>query len=272
MVIDGLQRMTSIIKFFSDEEWILSNVDDVRREISGKKVATIKGEYPVLYKKIQNVALPVNIIRCDYGKKDHAEYIFTIFHRLNAGGVKLNNQEIRNAVYNGALNDLLKELDEYLPWRKLLSVKEGFPDRFRRVELILRFFAFFDKHSEYENKLASFLNDYMYENRLAGEDFIVAKRELFKNTVNVLYEKVADNEPLQKKTPNNKVSNALMEALLIGIARNLTKIEHKTKVQLKSAFTKIITNSAFSEVSLREAIMRGEKVKDRLNVATKSFS
>lgn len=270
-VIDGLQRMASIIKFFSEEEWVLSNVGDVRREISGKKVSVIKTEHPVLYKKIQNVALPVNIIRCDYEKKDHAEYIFTIFHRLNAGGVKLNNQEIRNAIYNGPFNELLREADEYLPWRKLLGVKEGVADRFRRIELVLRFFAFYDKEEAYKSKLAAFLNDYMYDKRFSDNDFIELKRQLFKDTVDILYEKIADGEPLQRKLSNGKVSNALMEALLIGVARNLPKAADKNKTQLKSAFTKIIGDDAFSEKSLSEAIMKGEKVTTRLSVATRSF-
>jgi hypothetical protein len=32
------------------------------------------------------------------------EYLFTIFHRLNTGGMKLNNQEIRNCIFNGKFN------------------------------------------------------------------------------------------------------------------------------------------------------------------------
>lgn len=40
-------------------------------------------------------------------------YLFTIFHRLNSGGSKLTNQEIRNCIYNGDLNNLLKEIVSY---------------------------------------------------------------------------------------------------------------------------------------------------------------
>ena len=33
--------------------------------------------------------------------------------------MKLNNQEIRNCIYGGAFNNLLKELDKLPSWRRL---------------------------------------------------------------------------------------------------------------------------------------------------------
>ena len=38
------------------------------------------------------------------------KYLFQIFYRLNSGGNKLYNQEIRNCIFQGSLNSLLKEL------------------------------------------------------------------------------------------------------------------------------------------------------------------
>ncbi len=45
LVIDGLQRITSIIKFLDEKkDWRLSKTDDVDNRISGKKVSEIKKE------------------------------------------------------------------------------------------------------------------------------------------------------------------------------------------------------------------------------------
>jgi hypothetical protein len=269
--IDGLQRLSTIIKFFEEENWVLSDLEDVRKEIASKKVSEIKLKSPVLYSKIQNVSLPINILRCDYARKDHAEYIFTIFHRLNAGGMRLNNQEIRNAVYSGPFNDSLKKLDDYLPWRKLLGVKEGSSDRFRRIELILRFFAFYDNQENYKGKLSSFLNDYMHRYRHAKSDFIGEKENLFKCIVDLVLSKISDEESLQKKLPKGRVSNALIESLMLGLAYNLPGILNTSKTQLKSDFNKLISNEDFSEDNLSEGIMKKEKVQGRFKVAKRIF-
>src|SRR6202000_1903710 len=98
MVIDGLQRMSTIIRFLKGDDWKLSKLDDMNQDIAGKSAAAIKnatGALKALFTRVQNVSLPINILRCDFSKKSHMEYLFTIFHRLNAGGMKLNNQETR---------------------------------------------------------------------------------------------------------------------------------------------------------------------------------
>ncbi len=114
LVIDGLQRMSSIINFLSSDDWRLSELEDIDERLSGKTVLAIKTENKELFDRVQNVMIPVTVIRCDYSKVTHNEYLFTIFHRLNTGAVKLNNQEIRNAIYQGNFNHLLKELNKQI--------------------------------------------------------------------------------------------------------------------------------------------------------------
>ena len=124
IVIDGLQRMATIIKFLKGDDWRLSRLEDIDKEIAGKSAAAIKnstGKLRTYFARVQNQSLPINVLRCDFSKKSHMEYLFTIFHRLNAGGIKLNNQEIRNCIYNGPFNDLLSKLDHRADWRKIIA-------------------------------------------------------------------------------------------------------------------------------------------------------
>ena len=51
-----------------------------------------------------------------------------------------NQQEIRNSIFQGQMNDLLIELNGYETWRKMFG-QETSHDRMRDVEMILRFFA-----------------------------------------------------------------------------------------------------------------------------------
>ena len=50
--------------------------------------------------------------------------IYHIFERLNTGGTELKEQEIRNCVYHGKLNDLLNKLNEDKYWRLIYGVDQ----------------------------------------------------------------------------------------------------------------------------------------------------
>jgi len=111
LVIDGLQRMATIIRFLKGADWKLSKLDDIDPQLSGKNVAALKdteSKLHYLFTRVENLSVPITVLRCDFSKKSHLEYLFTIFHRLNTGGMKLNNQEIRNCIYGGPFNNLLK--------------------------------------------------------------------------------------------------------------------------------------------------------------------
>jgi uncharacterized protein with ParB-like and HNH nuclease domain len=125
IVIDGLQRLSTIIRFLDGNDWKLSDLEDIDKNLRGKSAAFFKtttGDMHRYYTQVENLSLPLNVLRCDFSKKDHMMYIFSIFHRLNAGGSKLNNQEIRNCIYNGPFNEMLRKVDHYENWRRVMRV------------------------------------------------------------------------------------------------------------------------------------------------------
>ena len=146
-VIDGQQRIATIVKFLSYTEdnpqtdWKLSLLDDVDPLLSGKKISDIKRDSLSLYNRIRNVMLPITLVYCDYGKKEHLEYIYKIFYRLNTSGLPLNNQEIRNCIFFGSFNNLLKELDNIQNWKYIFESTAQDP-RLKGQERILLFFCF----------------------------------------------------------------------------------------------------------------------------------
>jgi hypothetical protein len=91
--------------------------------------------------------------------ESHSEIKFDVFERLNTNTVPLNAQELRNCVYRGALNALIKDVVEDPKWLSILKRKE--PDkRMRDEELVLRFFAFEILGLEsYRTPLKHWLND-----------------------------------------------------------------------------------------------------------------
>lgn len=101
LMIDGLKRIARVIKFLTQEDWRLSSLEDVDGRISGRTSGHLKEKHFEIYSRIENLTIPITVLRCDYSKKSHLNYLFTTFHRLNTGGNKLSNQVIRNCIYSG---------------------------------------------------------------------------------------------------------------------------------------------------------------------------
>ena len=106
----------------------------------------------------------------------------------------------------------------------------------------------------------------MYTNQEAPEDFIEKKKDTFIKTVQNIYEKIFD-----KKTPG-KISITLMEALLVGVARNLDFVESADKKTLQNIYADLKNAPIFSETSMREGLSSRNKVRERLDTAVKFFS
>jgi len=268
-VIDGLQRMTTIIRFLSGEKWTLSRLDDIDPKISGQSISNFIDKNSELHKyftRVENLTLPITVLRCDYNKKNHTNYLFTIFHRLNTGGMKLNNQEIRNCIYSGSLNTLLKELNKNTKWMKINKMKRDIGYRFTKQELILRFFAFYDGYNSYTGRLAKFLNGYMSDNRNADSQFLVNKKDIFERTAEIIYSKVFEGKIL------SKLGITVIEALLVGVALNVDFLESQPTHKVNDLYEKLINTNEFSEPNLVEGLSSKKKVIARLTKSKNIFA
>lgn len=268
-VIDGLQRMHCIVRFLTGSSWTLSKLDDIDPKLSGTPISSLadkKSSLHPYFTRVENLTLPITVLRCDYLNKSHSNYIFTIFHRLNSGGTKLNNQEIRNCIYSGPFNEFLKELDGNTTWMKINKMEQIGGYRYTKQELILRFFAFRDNYESYRGRLAKFLNDYMLDHRYPSDEFISEKRTLFNGTVDLIYKSV-----FAGKIPS-KLSIAVLEATLVGVSFNLSFLTSQTNEHIQALYEKLINDNNFSESRLREGLSGRERVIGRMSVAKRIFS
>ena len=106
-ILDGKQRISSIVKFYNDE-FALEGLE-VWSELNGKKYSTL----PVRIKEGLDRRYLSSIIMLKESAKDAFEVNKLkkmVFERLNSGGEKLYPQESRNSVFGGPFNDLCKEL------------------------------------------------------------------------------------------------------------------------------------------------------------------
>lgn len=156
-VVDGQQRLLTFHTFLNNEFRL--NKLEILEDLNGKTYQNLPQEPLDLQTLYDNY--PIRVIKI---LKESDENIkFDIFERLNRGSVKLNEQELRNCIYRGTFNDLLKELvydSTFLSLQKLHKPHNRMVD----AERILRFFAFCDRSErKYKSPLKSFLNKYMKE-------------------------------------------------------------------------------------------------------------
>ena len=269
-VIDGLQRMWSIVRFLRGDEWHLSTLKDVDPSISGQHVPSFlqNAELHRYYTRVENLTLPITVIRCDYSKNSHMEYMFQIFHRLNTGAVKLNNQEIRNCIFSGTFNNFLGELAQDRTWLEINGRTSSTGDRYRGQEQILRFFAFRDEYKEYRGGLAAFLNEYMQKHREPGDNYLTANKEVFLQTIEVIVSKIG----LVKGHRKKPWGISLLEAILVGVSLNLNNVQRLTQRRLRAKLRELLDSEEFSEEKLREGLSARPRVIGRLSTAERIFS
>jgi len=194
-VIDGVQRLTTLAHF-SNGTLKLTNLitlPDLNQFT-----------YPSLPPKISSLFLErqINTIVIETGTQPEIQ--FEVFGRLNQGSVSLNSQELRNCMFHGEFNDFLNHCSHSILYRELLSpfpkfkpVREGKPDpnRMLDVELILRFFAFYELYKpeskQYPEARGETLNNYMRRRKPNADKNLLPQVNLRANEeLESLFEKV----------------------------------------------------------------------------------
>ena len=151
----------------------------VFHELKGKAYADLNDEYQA---RIEDC--PIRTIT--FLKGSDPELKFNVFERLNTGAVALNDQELRNCIYRGKYNELLKELASDPDFKFILGI-EGQERRMLDVELVLRFAAFRNMtYLHYKPPIKSFLNEEMRERQNLSDDKAEEIKAAFKNSVSLI--------------------------------------------------------------------------------------
>jgi len=264
VVIDGLQRISTIVKFYEKDKWRLNKLPDIDQRISGKSIALIKQKYPFLYHKIENAIIPVTIIKTDFSIKNSMDNLFNIFHRLNTGGQKLNNQEIRNCIYSGKFNTLLKKVAKSDVWVNLMGEASSI-DRLDNEEILLRAFVFTDKLDEYTGNLGKFLNHYMMEMKNITDDDLGEKERIIFSALSFISENIDSSASIYA------LGKTLKEALLVGVCKNIDTLVSSDREDFLIMFEEFISDDEFQEENLKHGLSKKDKVQSRLNKAISIF-
>lgn len=247
-VIDGQQRLTAFFSFIDgklpdNSEFKLSGIK-VFTELNGKKFNQLSEE---LQEKI--TTYKIRVIK--FKKESDGDLQFEIFARLNTGSVPLNDQELRNCVFRGRFNELLKELSQDKDFKYLLGIAT--PDRrMKDRELVLRFAAFyFNTYLKYNAPIKKFLNDAMekYQNISSTDELNL--RNAFKNTISIilsLLDKNAfkrfyrgDDKNKNGKWESQKFNVSLFDILMYSFALEDKHIVFQNLDRIREALIDLMT-------------------------------
>lgn len=177
LVIDGVQRLTTINKFLNDE-FCLEGMTTYK-ELEGKKFS----ELGDLKSELETTTIRCIVLRKDNPKK----LIREIFSRLNQGAVKLSDQEIRHAIYPGSLDSLLDELakEPEIARFGLSENSEKTKDSLEAEEQVLRYFALSeDKQlTGLTGSLKDFLDNFMESNSEIDDETVSEFKSRFKKSL-----------------------------------------------------------------------------------------
>lgn len=238
-VMDGLQRITAIYEYYNDgfeleglQEW---------KELNGLKYS----ELPEVIKLGIDRRYLSSIILLQETAKDVTQAQTMkqlVFERLNSGGVDLSDQETRNALYDGKMNQLCMELSSNENFRKLFNIPLNIEtkssttenilyDKMEDVELVLRFFAFRQIEKWDSAYIKKFLDQYLILGNNMPDKTLKSLGLCFENTVELIYLIFGNSAfKLWRKTKNSetlkqasKATKVLYDPLMLSFCQFLDK-------------------------------------------------
>lgn len=162
-VVDGLQRLCAVFHFKNAALLNSStgaNLSPLRlkglqylKELEGKTYADLDRKFQ---RRISELEITANIIRAN----TPSAVKFNVFARLNQGGMPLNAQEIRNAIFPGEWRNELRRLAES---EKFVKATDGKVQTSRQqdMELVLRFVALWQLGEPYRRPGNQTLDEFL---------------------------------------------------------------------------------------------------------------
>lgn len=245
LIIDGLQRITTIKEFAVDKKMHLQGMEFLK-QLDGTY-------YDNLPRSLQRRIEETNVNAYLVKPSTPANVKFNIFKRINTGGLTLEPQEIRNALFQGEATIFLNNLAKLPIFVKATdgSIKR---DRMLDREFCLRYVAFsYLPLDEYNGSIDDFLNSAMiYLNETTKENRNRIKEDYI-NVLSICY-KIFGKHAFRKmaadrrRRPINKVLFETWTRLLHLENSNNVKILIRKKDEIQDMFIQLCEQTAFLNV------------------------
>lgn len=256
LVLDGQQRLRTLQAFYRgslrDRTFRLQSV---QTHFQGLTYETLP---PEVRRRLDNSIIHATVVKQEIPSDDQSG-IYMIFERLNTGGTLLQPQEIRVALFNGKLIQLLRKLNESEDWRALVGPRSK---RLKDQELILRFFAFRAKGELYAAPMKDFLNQYTGWNRELKNQSAEELQSAFTETVSTIRKHIGDHAFRLVRA----VNAAMLDSIMTVIAEGMSKKRLVRNQELQGAYDKLVADEQY-RAAIERATAREEQVETRLKRA-----
>lgn len=277
-VIDGQQRLSAIYGFMNNS-YALEDLE-VLDLLNGSKYKDLP---PFLTRRLEERT--ITCLRIDSTADDQVKY--DIFERLNTGAIQLEAQELRNAVYRGKFNDLIKELATNNEYKNLIYVNDGDAgdNKVRKmfdVELVLRFFALENGEiNKMKKSFKDFLSEQLQEFNKLTEDEITQKKEWFYEIISLISAefgekafakyKVEHNNGEDKFILQSSFNAAVYDALMVAISDNKKNGVLIIDEGRKQRFKQLFAQEAFRK-NIEGSTTDKTKIIARINAVKEVFA
>jgi Protein of unknown function DUF262 len=186
-VMDGQQRISALKDFYEDQ-FRLTGLEHWP-ELNGRRYSDLPGK---IRAGIDRRSLSSIVLLRESAADDIevSQIRRIVFDRLNRGGVRLERQEIRNALFASPFNELVHDLSRHPIFRNAWNIpdddmaarKVSLFQKMGDLEVVLRFFAL--RHAEkLEGPLQQFLDEYMLRMGNASSVDLISLRSQFNDAI-----------------------------------------------------------------------------------------
>lgn len=229
-VIDGRQRLEAIRSFLGNE-FALTGLE-YWPELNRKRFRELPA---VLQKGLLRRSLSAVVLLAETRAVDEQgiDVRRVLFDRLNTGGVRLNPQELRNALYPGAFNSMIMSLARSALFTRIWGIPEYTEEEAQNpsadllanalfssladAELVLRFFAirYAIKHNR-GGSLKRLLDTYMETEQHASPSEIAGMEQLYNDSLKSLDE-VFQGSPF-RLSDSGRRSRPMYDAFMVAVS------------------------------------------------------
>ena len=264
IVIDGLQRLTTIKRFIVDKNLKLTNLEFLK-EFQGKK-------FDDLERNIRRTIEETEIVTYQMEPQTPKEVRYSVFNRINTGGITLNPQEIRQAL--NQKNNGVKLLEEITKEKDFKNIVNVTSKRMVDRELVLRYIAFkkynYRKLNQEKKSLPKLLDETMeivdtieFENN----EYAVMKTSLLKtlsNLIEIFEKKYLFNKKLIDNSKIKVLNKSLFEIWTVLVSdldnKEISRLKNKKEI-LKEKYIELLKDQDFNDAVTRGTNDRKSVVK-----------
>lgn len=239
-VVDGRQRITTILDFINNK-FKLNNLQILPK---------VTGTFSELDPKFQGILEDYQITAYVIQPPTPERVKYDIFDRVNRGGTRLNNQEMRNALYMGNSTHLVEDIVKN-DWFKKATNKGISPKRMKDKYLVLRTISFYllltnktQNYSNYNIEYKSDIDDFLAKSMIyinENNEIVNNLKFVFINALEKIYNILGENAfRFESKTDiRRSINMSLFESLVYLFVNesinsninNLKELINKLKVE-----------------------------------------